>query len=87
VFRALGCEPLARGTRVRVRLTGLDLLTLEVHANLLSQLDAAAGAAADAGAEADGAEGEDELSEAPPALALAIDLSEAETPAAPPAVA
>ena len=87
VFRALGCEPLARGTRVRVRLTGMDLLTLEVHANLLSQLDAAAGAGAGDPAEAEGAEGEDELSDAPPALALAIDVSEAEEPAAPPAAA
>ena len=82
VFRALGCEPLARGTRVRVRLTGMDLLTLEVHANLLSQLDAAAGAGA-----GDPAEAEDDRSAAPPALALAIDVSEAEEPAAPPAAA
>ena len=85
VFRALGCEPLARGTRVRVRLTGLDLLTLEVHANLVSQLDAAA--STDDRGEGEAAEGEDELADAPPALALAIDLEEVETPATPPAAA
>ncbi|MEN9890393.1 MAG: hypothetical protein RLY78_688, partial [Pseudomonadota bacterium] len=39
VFRALGCEGLPRGTRVRVRLTGLDLLTLDVHASLVQRLD------------------------------------------------
>ena len=85
VFRALGCEPLARGTRVRVRLTGLDLLTLEVHANLVSQLDAAA--STDDRGDGEAAEGEDELADAPPALALAIDLDEAEAPAPPPSAA
>lgn len=40
VFRALGGENLARGARVRVRITGSDLLTLDLHASLLSQLDA-----------------------------------------------
>jgi exoribonuclease-2 len=40
VFRALGAESLARGARVRVRVTGTDLLTLDLHASLLTQLDA-----------------------------------------------
>ena len=36
VFKALGCEALPRGARVRVRITGLDLLTLE---ELLARAD------------------------------------------------
>ena len=39
VFKALGCETLPRGTQVRVRITGTDALTLDVHANLLARLD------------------------------------------------
>ena len=76
VFRALGTESLGRGTRVRVRVTGMDLLTLEIHASLLTQLDAPAAAGADEAAQAE-AEGEDELNEAPAALNLAIDLGDA----------
>jgi exoribonuclease-2 len=80
VFKALGCEALARGTRVRVRITGSDALTLEVHANLIARLDEAP-AAAGAADEAD--EGAEEIDVAAP-LALAIDLDEAasEAPAA-----
>ena len=75
VFRALGTESLLRGTRVRVRVTGMDLLTLELHANLLSRLD-----------EAPAAEGEaDEGEEDAPAagLTLAINLDEAAEDAPP----
>ncbi|MBQ0957872.1 RNB domain-containing ribonuclease [Ideonella sp. 4Y11] len=74
VFKALGCEPLPRGTRVRVRVTGLDLLTLDVHASLLARLDDTAAAdAADDGDEDD----------APAAsLSLAIDVADAEPPPA-----
>jgi exoribonuclease II len=39
VLRAAGTESLARGTRVRVRLVSLDLLTLDVHGSLLARLD------------------------------------------------
>ena len=39
VFRALGAEGLPRGARVRVRITGADLLTLDLHANVLARLD------------------------------------------------
>ncbi|TDM09973.1 MAG: ribonuclease II [Ideonella sp. MAG2] len=71
VFRALGCEPLPRGTRVRVRITGLDLLTLEVHANLLSTLD-------DTGISTESTSDEDSEDEAAPeTLALAITVDEA----------
>jgi exoribonuclease II len=77
VFRALGTESLPRGTHVRVRVTGVDLLTLDLHASLLARLDDDA-AAAPAAAEAE----EDETEEAPAgALTLAIDLADAEAPA------
>jgi exoribonuclease-2 len=84
VFRALGCEALPRNAHVRVRITGIDLLTLDVHANLASRLDDAPTAAAEESDDAD-----EEAAAAP--LALAIDLgeagteAEAVTPAAPPA--
>jgi len=75
VFRAVGCEGLPRGTRVRVALKSLDTLTLEVHAALLARLgDVAA-------AEAVAPEAEDDESAAPIALQLAIDVSEADAPA------
>jgi exoribonuclease-2 len=67
-----------------VRITGIDLLTLDVHANLASRLDDAPTAAAEESDDAD-----EEAAAAP--LALAIDLgeagteAEAVTPAAPPA--
>jgi exoribonuclease-2 len=70
VFRALGTESLARGERVRVRITGLDLLTLDVHANLLVRLGETA-------PEAEAAAPEDEEEPAPGPLAIAIDLADA----------
>jgi len=39
VFKALGCESLPRGAHVRVRITGIDEMTLDVHASLLQRLD------------------------------------------------
>ena len=69
VFRALGCESLPRGTKVRVRITGADSLTLEVHANLLTRLDTAPTL------DSQIAEDSDDEAEAAP-LALAIDLGE-----------
>jgi exoribonuclease II len=72
VFKALGCEPLPRGAHVRVRITGTDALTLDVHANLLARLDEVAASTA---AEEDDSESGDA---APLALALAIDLNEPE---------
>ncbi len=79
VLRALGCEPLTRGSRVRVRVTGTDPLTLDVHASLVARLDAAPPLSAD-----DADEGTDELAGAAP-LALAIDIDEAATDSAAPA--
>ncbi|WP_066336947.1 ribonuclease catalytic domain-containing protein [Azohydromonas lata] len=84
VFRALGCEGLPRGAHVRVRVTGCDLLTLDLHASLLARLDDAAPSAALAEPEADEAE---EETSGP--LALAIDVADADATVAaePPAAA
>lgn len=91
VFRALGCESLPRGARVRVRITGADLLTLDVHASLVARLDDPSTSADDAPLEdeeaATGDEGEDAVQDAAP-LALAIDVQDgdnAEAPAPAPA--
>jgi len=72
VLRATGTESLPRGSRVRVRLTGRDLLTLDVWSALVARLDEAAPAG-------EAASGEDEDDEAPSAgpLALAIEVDEA----------
>ncbi|HSI60673.1 MAG TPA: RNB domain-containing ribonuclease [Ideonella sp.] len=78
VFRALGTESLPRGAHVKVRITGLDLLTLDLHANLLARLDDVAPAAGAADeAEAGGDEGDDG-DEPAVGLTLAIDLADAE---------
>jgi exoribonuclease-2 len=42
VFKAAGCDALPRGCNVRVRVTGTDEMTLDVHATLIERLDAAA---------------------------------------------
>lgn len=77
VFKALGCESLARGAHVKVRITGIDEMTLDVHASLLARLDDTA--AEEAAIE----EEEDEAGEAPAgALTLAIDLAPEAEPAA-----
>jgi exoribonuclease-2 len=68
VFRALGCETLPRGTLVRVRITGSDVLTLELHASLVARLDEST---APVESEDDG---DDESAAAP--LNLAIDIDE-----------
>ena len=81
VLRALGCEPLARGSRVRVRITGTDPLTLDVHASLVARLDAAPAQPAD---EPEADDGADDLASAAP-LALAIDIDDAAAEAAAPA--
>ena len=72
VFRLPGTESLPRGSRVRTRITGMDLLTLDLHAVLAARLDVAARAAADAAEE----EGADDEIEASGPLTIAIDLEE-----------
>jgi exoribonuclease-2 len=84
VFRLPGTESLPRGARVRARVNGMDLLTLELHATLAARLDAPAEAASGAGFEAAPAEDESE-DDAEPAgtLKLAIDLDDGAAAAEP----
>jgi exoribonuclease-2 len=74
VLRATGTESLPRGTRVRVRITGSDLLTLDVWGSFVTRLEEP-GAAPTPEAEEEEAEG----AEAAGPLALAIDVDEAAT--------
>ncbi|MEY4564727.1 MAG: hypothetical protein RLZZ618_4004 [Pseudomonadota bacterium] len=86
VFRAVGAERLPRGARVRVRIGGTDLLTLDVQAQVLARLDDPDTTADDAPVDEADLE---EVSAGP--LTLAIDMgdeaaaepaAEATTPAA-----
>ena len=80
VFRATGCENLARATPVRVRVTGIDLLTLEAWGQLIEirgdTVALSRGEMSPADDSEEGEEGEDETPAA--GLTLAIDLSDAE---------
>jgi len=71
VFKALGCEPLPRGTCVRVRITGIDEMTLDLHANLIERLNQAAAAT-------DEADEEEEPTAGPLTLAIDMDGPEGE---------
>ena len=71
VFRVPGTESLPRGARVRARVAGIDLLTLDLHAQLQQRIDAAPAAAEDAAADLD-----DEAETTGP-LTLAIDVADA----------
>jgi exoribonuclease-2 len=73
VFTALGAENLERGVPVRVRITGMDLLTLELHASFVERL---------APVEAPAATDTDDDEEAPAPLTIAVDLNDAEATAA-----
>ena len=73
VFRALGAEALPRGAHVRVRITGTDLLTLDVHASVVARLDDAAAAGATQRRRRRGRR----RVEAPARLTLAIDVHDA----------
>jgi exoribonuclease-2 len=75
VFRATGTEALPRGALVRTRITGHDLLTLDVYATLVARLDG------EPAQEATEEEGEDERASAGP-LAIALDMSDGEADAA-----
>ncbi len=75
VFRALGCEQLPRHSHVKVRITGLDELTLDVHASLVERLDANEAAEDSSDAE------EDE--EPSGVLTLAIDVNAEDAAGAP----
>jgi len=72
VLRALGAEALPRGARVRVRIAGIDLLTLDVHASVVARLEAQP-AAPDAETQA---ELEDAETETAGPIQLAIDVQD-----------
>jgi len=80
VFRALGAEALPRNARVRVRLTGCDLLTLDLHASVSSRIDDPTTEADDAPEIEDPA---DEAGDSAGPLTLAIDLQDAGAEASP----
>jgi exoribonuclease-2 len=73
VFRALGAETMPRNARVRVRITGTDLLTLDLHANVLARIDDPTTEADDAPEIEDPA---DEAGDSAGPLTLAIDLQD-----------
>ncbi|WP_374592454.1 ribonuclease catalytic domain-containing protein [Aquabacterium sp.] len=81
VFRAIGADGLPRGARVRVRVTGVDELTLDVHASVVAKLDEAA--PADAAVE----DNDDDSEEPTGAITLAIDVQDADNAAEPGAAA
>jgi exoribonuclease-2 len=80
VFALAGTDMLPRGTPVRARIAGIDLLTLDLHATLAARVDEAAARAPE---QADDDEDEEAAEEALAAggLQLAIDVAE-EAPAA-----
>ncbi|HEY0821475.1 MAG TPA: RNB domain-containing ribonuclease, partial [Rhizobacter sp.] len=84
VFKAVGAERLPRGARVKVRVTGTDLLTLDVHASVLQRLDDPATPADDAVIEDTEIE---EASAGPLTLAIDVQGDATEDPAASGAVA
>jgi exoribonuclease-2 len=75
VFRAVGADSLPRGARVRVRITGTDLLTLDLHASVVARLDDARTTAE--AAVVDDSEIEEAADSAGP-LTLAIDVKDDE---------
>jgi exoribonuclease-2 len=84
VFRVPGTENLPRGAKVRARVAGIDLLTLDLHAALAARIEADAPTSDE---EAGDDAGDD--SEASGPLTLAIDVNDTApaTPAAPAAPA
>ena len=76
VFRVVGTDSLPRGSRVRARITGMDLLTLDLHATLLARLDVVDPAAA---ASDDGTSEDEEEGAVAGGLQLAIDVVDGET--------
>ncbi|MFM2056803.1 MAG: hypothetical protein RLY71_1188, partial [Pseudomonadota bacterium] len=82
VLRAAGADPLPRGARVKIRVSGVDLLTLEAFASVVARID-------DPTTPDDDAQLGDESEDADEAasstgLALAIDLQDGDSPAAAP---
>lgn len=76
VFKAIGADSLPRHAKVRVRITGVDLLTLDVHASVIARLDEAEAGEAPQGDAGD--EDDTEVLDNAGPLTLAIDLADAE---------
>ncbi len=76
VFKAIGADNLPRHAKVRVRITGVDLLTLDVHASVIARLDEADANQAPQGDAGD--EDDTEVLDNAGPLTLAIDLADAE---------
>jgi len=74
VFSVAGCAELERGSAVRVRIGGIDLLTLELHGSLIERL-AAVTTATETGEEVEDGE------EVAAPLAIAVDVNDAEATA------
>lgn len=75
VFGLTGTQGLARGARVRAKLTDIDEISLDVHGSVIERLDTPPTSAEEEES------GEDEEEVAGP-LAIAVDLNDAEGPAA-----
>ena len=82
VFRALGAEQMPRGARVRVRVTGADLLTLDLHANVVARLDDP-GTTADDVVVVDTELEEDVAGAGPLSLAIEVDAPDGDATTAP----
>ena len=76
VFKAIGADSLPRHAKVRVRITGVDLLTLDMHASVVARLDEAETGEAPQGDAGD--EDDTEVLDNAGPLTLAIDLADAE---------
>ena len=86
VFRVPGTENLPRGSRVRARITAVDLLTLDLHASLAARLDEPS--AAEPGTAEDITEDiTEEDGEAVGGLQIALTLDEGDAAAATPPAA
>lgn len=72
VFGLTGTQGLARGARVRARLTDIDEISLDVHGSVIERLDAPPASAE----EEESGEDEEEVAAGP--LAIAVDMSDAE---------
>ena len=77
VMRAVGADRLPRGARVRLRVGGSDLLSLDVHASVVARLDDPATTRDDAPID-----DADEPAAAPLALAIDVNDADADAPAA-----
>jgi exoribonuclease-2 len=82
VFKAIGADNLPRNTKVRVRVNGVDELTLDVHASVVARLDTATPAGqGDLVGDSEG-DADDEVQDNAGPLTLAIDVTDADAPTA-----